>query len=167
MDIVLSGATDSETSLKNIQPTINEMAETTETQSGVFKKVRAAGIIEQAHASLGMSFDTTPNTDISTPEAESPLTKFCKTVQYEVIGEEEAGIIDNLHQNVYMGNETRRFPSTDLTPEVYRDIALVRNGLPPIGTAFFRVGESVPTTRIISRNRPNSSPRSNLKPENQ
>ena len=25
------------------------------------------------------------------------------------------------------------------------DIALVRSGLPPIGTAFFKVGESVPT----------------------
>ena len=43
MDIVLGGATDSETSLDNIQPTINEMAETSETQSGVIKKMRAAG----------------------------------------------------------------------------------------------------------------------------
>ena len=145
MDIELGGPTDSETSLENIQPTINEMTETTETQSGVLKKVRAAGSIEQAHASLGMSFDTTPNTDISTTETESPLTKFCKTGQYEVIDEDEAGLIDNSHQDVYMANETRRFPSIDLTPEVYRYIALVRSGLPPIGTAFFKVGESVPT----------------------
>ena len=64
MEIVLGGPTDSETSLENIQPTINEMTETSETQSGVYKKVRAASSIEQAHASLGMSFDTTPNTDI-------------------------------------------------------------------------------------------------------
>ena len=140
----MGGETESETSLDKIVPTINEIAETSETQSGVINKVKAAGTIEQAHASLGMSFDTTPNTDISTPE-ESPLTNYCKNVQYEVIGEEEAGIIDNLHQDVFMGNETRRFLSTDLTPEVYRDIASVRSGLPPIGTAFFRVGETVPT----------------------
>ena len=144
MDITTGGATDSETSLDKIVPTINEIAETSETQSGVIKKVKAAGTIEQAHASLGMSFDTTPSTDILTPE-ESPLTKFCKSVQYEVIGEEEAGIVDDRHKDVYMGNETRRFLSTDLTPEVYRDIASVRNGLPPIGTAFFRVGEIIPT----------------------
>ena len=80
--------------------------------------MKAAGTIEQAHASLGMSFDTTPNTDIPTPE-ESPLTNYCKNVQYEVIDEDEAGNIDNLHQDVFMGNETRRFLSTDLTPEVY------------------------------------------------
>ena len=140
----MGGETESETSLDKIVPTINEIAETSETQSGVINKVKAAGTIEQAHASLGMSFDTTPNTDISTPE-KSPLTNYCKNVQYEVIGEEEAGIIDNLHQDVFMGNETRRFLSTDLTPEVYRDIASVQNGLPPIGTAFFRVGELIPT----------------------
>ena len=102
MEIVLGGPTDSEKSLENIQPTINEMTETSETQSGVYKKVRAAGSIEQAHASLGMSFDTTPNTDISwVTEAES---KFCRTVQYEVIDSDDAGLIDNSHQDVYMVN---------------------------------------------------------------
>ena len=140
----MGGETESETSLDKIVPTINEIAETSETQSGVINKLKAAGTIEQAHASLGMSFDTTPNTDISTPE-ESPLTNYCKNVQYEVIGEEEAGIIDNLHQDVFMVNETRRFLSTDLTPEVYRDIASVRSGLPTRGTTFFGVGETVPT----------------------
>ena len=146
MEIVLGGPTDSETSLENIQPTINEMTETSETQSGVYKKVRAAGSIEQAHASLGMSFNTTPNTDISgVTEAESPLSKFCRTVQYEVIDSDDAGLIDNSHQDVYMVNETRRFTSVDLTPEVYSDIALVRSGLPPIGTAFFKIGEPTPT----------------------
>ena len=44
-----------------------------------------------------------------------------------------------------MGNETRRFLSMDLTPEVLGDIATVRSGLPPIGTAFFRRGEETPT----------------------
>ena len=68
MDITMGGETDSETSLDKIVPTINAIAETSETQSGVIKKVKAAGTIEQAHASLGMSFDTTPNTDVSTPE---------------------------------------------------------------------------------------------------
>ena len=68
MDITMGGETESETSLDKIVPTINEIAETSETQSGVINKVKAAGTIEQAHASLGMSFDTTPNTDISTPE---------------------------------------------------------------------------------------------------
>ena len=139
----MGGEEESETSLDRIEPTIN-ITETSETQSGVINTVKAAGTIEQAHASLGMSFDTTPNTNISTPE-ESPLTIYCKNVQYEVIDEDEAGNIDNLHQDVFMGNETRRFLSTDLTPEVYRDIASVRSGLPPIGTAFFRRGETTPT----------------------
>ena len=138
----MGGEEESETSLDKIEPTIN-ITETSETQSGVINTVKAAGTIEQAHASLGMSFDTTPNTNISTPE-ESPLTNYCKNVQYEVIDEDEAGNIDNLHQDVFMGNETRRFLSTDLTPEVYRDIASVRSGLPPIGTVFFRAGEATP-----------------------
>ena len=67
MEIVLGGPTDSETSLENIQPTINEMTETTETQSGVLKKVRAAGSIEQAHASLGMSTWRTKQGDSPQP----------------------------------------------------------------------------------------------------
>ena len=140
----MGGEPESETSLDKIVPTINEIAETSETQSGVINKVKAAPTIEQAHASLGMSFNTTPDTEISTPE-ESPLTIYCRNVQYEVIDEDEAGNIDDQHQDVFMGNETRRFLSRDLTPEVLGDIATVRSGLPPIRTAFFRVGEETPT----------------------
>ena len=142
MEIELGGPNDSETSLDNINPTINETAEQSETQSGVYRKVRAVGSIEQAHANLGMSFDTTPNTST---EPESPLTKFCRQIQYEVVDSDDAGAVDKSHQDVYMANETRRFTSVDLTPEVCDDIALVRKGLPPIGTAFFKAGENTPT----------------------
>ena len=113
-----------------------------DTQSAVINKVKIAPTIEQAHASLslGMSFNTTPDTDILTPE-ESPLTSYCRNVQYEVIDEDEAGNIDDQHQDVFMNSETRRFLTRDLTPEVYADISTVRSGLPPISTAFFRKSE--------------------------
>ena len=102
----MGGEIESETSLDKIEPTIN-ITETSETQSGVISKVKAAPTIEQAHASLnlGMSFNTTPDTDILTPE-ESPLTIYCRNVQYEVIDEDEAGNIDDQHQDVFMSNET-------------------------------------------------------------
>ena len=93
---------------------------------------------------LGMSLNTTPDTDILTPE-ESPLTSYCRNVQYEVIDEDEAGNIDDQHQDVFMNNKTRRFLSRDLTPEVFADISTVRRGLPPIGTAFFKKGEETPS----------------------
>ena len=144
MEIELGGPNVSETSLDNINPTIIEIAEQSETQSGVYRKVRAADSIEKAHASLGMSFDTTPNTSTAT-EFESPLTKFCRQIQYEVVDSDDAGVTDKSHQDVYMANQTRRFTSVDLTPEVLSDITLVRSGLPPIGTAFFKAGEPTPT----------------------
>ena len=98
-----------------------------DTQSAVINKVKVAPTIEQAHASLnlGMSFNTTPDTDILTLE-ESPLTSYCRNVQYEVIDEDEAGNIDDQHQDVFMNSETRRFLTRDLTPEVYADISTVR-----------------------------------------
>ena len=65
----------------------------------MYRKVRAAGTIEQAHAELGMSFNTTPNTST---EPESPLTKFCRQVEYEVVDSDEAGAIDNSHQDLFM-----------------------------------------------------------------
>ena len=142
MEIELGGPNDSETSLDNINPTINQITESSETQSGVYRKVRAAGTIEQAHAELGMSFNTTPNTST---ETESSLLKFCRQIEYEVVDSDEAGAIENSHQDLFMANETRRFTSVDLTPEIYSDIALVRRGLPPIGTAFFKAGEPTPT----------------------
>ena len=141
METELGGPNDRETSLDNINPTINEITESSETQSGVYRKVRAAGSIKQVHAELGMSFNTTPNTST---EPESPLTKFCRQFEYEVVDSDEAGSI-GIHQDLFMVNETRRFTSVDLTPEVYSDIALVRSGLPPIGTAFFKAGEPTPT----------------------
>ena len=144
MEIELGGPNVSETSLDNINPTMNELTEQSETQSGVYRKVRAADSIEKAHASLGMSFDTTPNTSTAT-EPESPLTKFCRQIQYEVVDSDDAGAVDKSHQDVYIVNETRRFTSADLTPEVCDDIALLRKGLPPIGTAFFKAGENTPT----------------------
>ena len=128
MEIELGGPNESVTSLDNINPTINQISESSETQSGVYRKVRAASTIQQAHAELGMSFDSTPNTST---EAESPLSKFCRQIEYEVVDSDEAGAIDNSHQDLFMANETRRFTSVDLTPEVYNDIALVRKGLPP------------------------------------
>ena len=117
-----------------------------DTQSAVINKVKNAPTIEQAHASLslGMSFNTTPDIDILTPE-DSPLTSYCRNVQYEVIDEDEAGNIDDQHQDVFMNNETRRFLSRDLTPEVFADISTVRRSLPPIGTAFFKKGEETPS----------------------
>ena len=89
----MGGEEESETSLDKIEPTIN-ITETSETQSGVINTVKAAPTIEQAHASLGMSFNMTPDNEISTPE-ESPLTTYCRNVQYEVIDEDEAGNIDD------------------------------------------------------------------------
>ena len=137
----MGGETESETSLDKIQLTI-----VSDTQSAVINKVKVAPTIEQAHASLnlGMSFNTTPDTDILTPE-ESPLTSYCRNVQYEVIDEDEAGNIDDQSQDVFMNSETRRFLTRDLTPEVYADISTVRRGLPPISTAFFRKGEETPS----------------------
>ena len=78
-DITLGGETESETSLDKIEPTI-----ASDTHSAVINKVKAAPTIEQAHASLnlGMSFNTTPETDILTPE-QSPLTIYCRNVHYE------------------------------------------------------------------------------------
>ena len=117
-----------------------------DTQSAVINKVKAAPTIEQAHASLnlGMSFNTTPETDILTPE-QSPLTIYCQNVQYEVKDEEEVGNVDDQHQDVFMYSETRRFLTRDLTPEVYANITTARRGLPPINTAFFRRGAMTPT----------------------
>ena len=97
MEIELGGPNVSETSLDNINPTMNELTEQSETQSGVYRKVRAADSIEKAHASLGMSFDTTPNTSTAT-EPESPLTKFCRQIQYEVVDSDDAGAVDKSHQ---------------------------------------------------------------------
>ena len=126
MDITLGGETESETSLDKIEPTI-----TSDTQSGVISKVKAAPTIEQAHASLnlGMSFNTTPETNTGTPE-QSPLSLYWRNVQYDVVEEEEVGNVDDQHQDVFMKSETRRFLTRDLTPEVYADISMVRSGLP-------------------------------------
>ena len=145
MEIELGGPSESETSLDNINPTINQISESSETQSGVYRKVRAASTIQQAHAELGMSFDSTPNTSTEAGLTESPLTKFCRQIQYEVVDSDDAGAIDNSQQDLYMANETRRFNTAELTPEIYEDIALVRKGLPPIGTAFFKAGVPTPT----------------------
>ena len=145
MEIELGGPNDSETSLENINPTINQITESSETQSGVYRKVRVARTIEQAHEELGMSFDTTPNTSTEAGLTEPPLTKCCRQIEYEVVNSDEAGAIDNSHQDLFMANETRRFNTAELTPEIYEDIALVRKGLPPIGTAFFKAGVPTPT----------------------
>ena len=142
MEIELGGPNYSETSLDNINPAINQITESSETQSGVYRKVRAARTIEQAHAELGMSFDTTPNTST---EPESPLTKFCRQIEYEVVDSDDAGATDNTQQDLFMANETRRFNTAELTPEIYEDITLIRKGLPPIGTAFFKAGVLTPT----------------------
>ena len=84
----MGGETESETNLDKIQPTINS-AEMSETQSGVISKVKAAPAIEQAHASLnlGMSFNTTPETDAGTPAShQSLMSYFWRHVQYDVVG---------------------------------------------------------------------------------
>ena len=95
-----------------------------ETQSGVISKVKAAPTTEQAHASLGMSFNTTPatgtETDTGTPasQQESPMSYFCKHVQYDITGQEEEGKADEQHQDIHLNGECRRFAKTDLTTEV-------------------------------------------------
>ena len=106
MEIELGGPNESETSLDNINQTINQISESSETQSGVYRKVRAARTIEQAHAELGMSFDTTPNTSTEAELTESPFTKFCRQIEYEVVDSDDAGLIDNSQQDLYMANET-------------------------------------------------------------
>ena len=141
MEIQLGGPSESETSLDNIQPTINLISEHSDTQSTVLQKVKSAETIQQAHAELGMSF--TPNT--STETFESPLSKFCRKICYEVIDSDDAGVTDEDHRDLFVLNETRRFHAADLTPEVYEELSLIKKGLPPIGTAFFRTGETVPT----------------------
>ena len=141
MEIQLGGPSESETSLDNIQPTINLISEHSDTQSTVLQKVKSSETIEQAHAELGMSF--TPNT--STETSESPLTKFCRQICYEVIDSDDAGVTDEDHRDLFVLNETRRFHAADLTPEVYEELSLIKKGLPPIETAFFRAGETVPT----------------------
>ena len=92
-----------------------------------------------------MSFDTTPNTSTEAGLTESPLTKFCRQIEYEVVDSDDAGAINNSQQDLYMANETRRFNTAELTTEIYEDIALVRQGKPPIGTAFFKAGVLTPT----------------------
>ena len=141
MEIQLGGPSESKTSLDNIQPTINLISEHSDTQSTVYQKVKSAETIQQAHAELGMSF--TPNT--STETSESPLTKFCRQICYEVIDSDDAGVTDEDHRDLFVLNETRRFHAADLTPEVYEELSLIKKGLPPIETAFFRAGETVPT----------------------
>ena len=56
MEIQLGGPSESETSLDNINPTIDQISEQSDTQSTVYRKVRTADSIQQAHAELGMSF---------------------------------------------------------------------------------------------------------------
>ena len=141
MEIQLGGPSESETSLDNIQPTINLISEHSDTQSTVYQKVKSAETIQQAHTELGMSF--TPNT--STETSESPRTKFCRQICYEVIDSDDAGVTDEDHRDLFVLNETRRFHAADLTPEVYEELSLIKKGLPPIETAFFRTGETVPT----------------------
>ena len=75
----------------------------------------------------------------------SPLTKFCRQIQYEVVDSDDAGATENTQQDLFMANETRRFNTAELTPEIYEDITLIRKGLPPIGTAFFKAGALTPT----------------------
>ena len=145
MEIELGGPSESETSLDNINPTINQISEPSETQSTVYRKVRAASSIQQAHTELGMSFNSTPNTSTEAGLTESPLTKFCRQIQYEVVDSDDAGATDNTQQDLFMANETRRFNTAELTPEIYEDITLIRKGLPPIGTAFFKAGALTPT----------------------
>ena len=145
MEIELGGPNESETSLDNINPTINQISESSETQSGVYRKVRAADTIQQAHTELGMSFTSTPNTSTEAGLTESPLTKFCRQICYEVVDSDDAGVIDDTHRDLFVLNETRRFNTAELTPEVYEDITLIRRGLPPIGTAFFRAGADTPS----------------------
>ena len=87
----MGGETESETSLDKIEPTINS-----DTQSRVISKVKAAPTIEQAHASLnlGMSFNTTPETDTGTPASQqSRMSLFWRHVQYDIVGEDEVGIL--------------------------------------------------------------------------
>ena len=141
MEIQLGGPSESETSLDNIQPTINLISEHSDTQSTVYQKVKSSETIEQAHAELGMSF--TPNT--STETSESPRTKFCRQICYEVIDSDDAGVTDEDHRDLFVLNETKRSHAAALTPEVYEELSLIKKGLPPIGTAFFRAGETVPT----------------------
>ena len=145
MEIQLGGPSESETSLDNINPTIDQISEQSDTESTIYRKVRTADSIQQAHAELGMSFSSTPNTSTELAIAESPLTKFCKQICYEVVDSDDAGITDNTQQDIYVKNETRRFKTAELTPEVHEDITLIRQGLPPIGTAFFRAGEQTPS----------------------
>ena len=143
MEIQLGGPSESETSLDNIQPTINLISEHSDTQSTIYQKVKSAETIQQAHAELGMSF--TPNTSTETGPTESPLTKFCRQICYEVVDSDDAGVTDEDHRDLFVLNETRRFHAADLTPEVYEELSLIKKGLPPIGTAFFRAGETIPT----------------------
>ena len=143
MEIQLGGPSESETSLENIQPTINLISEHSDTQSTVYQKVKSAETIQQAHAELGMSF--TPNTSTETGPTESPLTKFCRQICYEVVDSDDAGVTDDNHRDLFVLNETRRFNTAELTPEIYEDIRVIRRGLPPIGTAFFRAGADTPS----------------------
>ena len=145
MEIQLGGPSESETSLDNINPTINQISEPSDTQSTVYRKVRAADSIQQAHTELGMSFTSTPNTSTEVGLTESPLTKLCRQICYEVVDSDDAGATDNTKQDLFVINETRRFNTAELTPEVYEDITLIRRGLPPIGTAFFRAGAQTPS----------------------
>ena len=145
MEIQLGGPSESETSLENIHPTINLISEPSDTQSTVYRKVRAADTIQQAHAELGMSFTSTPNTSTEMGPTESPLTKFCRQICYEVVDSDDAGVTDDNHRDLFVLNETRRFNAAELTPEIYEDISLIRRGLPPIGTAFFRAGADTPS----------------------
>ena len=142
MEIQLGGPSESETSLDKINPTIDQISDT---QSTIYRKVRSAGTIQEAHAVLGMSFSSTPNTSTELAIDESPLTKFCRQIRYDVVDSDDAGITDSTQQDIYVKNETRRFKTAELTPEVHEDITLIRQGLPPIGTAFFRAGEQTPS----------------------
>ena len=92
-----------------------------------------------------MSFTSTPNTSTEMGPTESPLTKFCRQICYEVVDSDDAGVTDDNHRDLFVLNETRRFNAAELTPEIYEDISLIRRGLPPIGTAFFRAGAETPS----------------------